>query len=328
MENSRVASIVGFLVILLVVGLVVLVSRGGYHGHSKHPSAAVTGPTSGSTASTNPTGRAPQTVPSDLPTLPSGATIPSYTFRMGTLNWRGASHYHRNPYSSEQPYYVRAPHMIAKVNASGVSVVGFQEFEGPQAAYFLRHTGGAWRIIPGRYSHSNRVDTRDAIAYRVKDWRLIGVRYLSILYAHGSRMDIPLAHLASTHGTWEIWVLNTHNPASVRSIGGTPASRAADVRSEAALLRSVVRGNPGDGVFFTGDMNSKVGFHHDFFAAIGKGWSAADPSSRLIDWIVGGPGVRFDQTVVDESTNDRARLYTDHPFVHTSVTLTPALAGR
>ena len=36
---------------------------------------------------------------------------------------------------------------------------------------------------------------------------------------------------------------------------------------------------------------------------------------------MGGPAVTFSGTVVDQSTNDRAHRYTDHPFVHTTAQL-------
>jgi len=53
----------------------------------------------------------------------------------------------------------------------------------------------------------------------------------------------------------------------------------------------------------------------------GPGWSKADPTDRHIDAIMGGPGVSFSDTVVDQSTNDNARRFTDHPFVHATVQL-------
>ena len=43
---------------------------------------------------------------------------------------------------------------------------------------------------------------------------------------------------------------------------------------------------------------------------------------------MGSPGVTFSGTVVDQSTNDRAHQYTDHPFVHTSVQLTGSTPGQ
>lgn len=326
MQNNRVAAIVGSLVILLALGVVVLVAHGGYDGkpgrrggHAGHTAS----PSRGSTHRTGPG----QTLPSDLPTLPSGATD-RFTFRIGTLNWRGSSHYHHDPHPGERPYYARAPHMIAKVNASGISVAGFQEFEGPQAAYFLKHTRGAWQIVPGRRNGGKRVDTRDAIAYRTADWRFLGVRYVDIAYAGTSHVQIPLAHLGSTHGTWSIWVLNTHNPVSGHGIGGTTSRRADDVQIEATVLRNLARRSPGTGVFFTGDMNSKTAFRDLFLATAGKGWKTAEPGATdMIDWIVGGPGVSFGTTVIDRSTRDNAVRYTDHPFVHTTVTRTPGYAG-
>ena len=327
MENNRVAAIVGTLVVVLALGAVLLVSRSGYRGSPRPtatPQSAPATPTAPTTAATGPG----QTLPSDLPTLPPRPRA-TFTFRIGTLNWRGSSHYHHDPHPGERPYYARAPHMIAKVRASGISVAGFQEFEGPQAAYFLNHTRGAWQIVPGRRNGGKRVDTRDAIAYRTADWRFLGVRYVDIAYAGRSHVQIPLAHLGSTHGNWSIWVLNTHNPVSGHGIGGTVSRRADDVRIEALALRSLARRSPATGVFFTGDMNSKTAFRDLFLAIAGKGWKTAEPNATgMIDWIMGGPGTEFGATVIDRSTRDNAVRYTDHPFVHTTVTRSPGYVGR
>ena len=73
---------------------------------------------------------------------------------------------------------------------------------------------------------------------------------------------------------------------------------------------------PSTPLFLAGDMNDKARFKRLFLSLAGPGWSAANPSDKQIDWIMGGPGVSFSGAVVDQSTNDRAHRYTDHPFVH------------
>ena len=62
------------------------------------------------------------------------------SFGIGTLNWRGASHYKKNPHPGERPYSERVPNMVTKIGASGASIIGFQEFEPPQAEAFLEPT--------------------------------------------------------------------------------------------------------------------------------------------------------------------------------------------
>ena len=101
-------------------------------------------------------------------------------FGIGTLNWRGASHYEKNPHPGERPYGVRVPNMVAKVGASGASIIGFQEFEPPQAEAFLRATHGAWAIVKGRAG--GKPATANSIAYQPGVWTVDEVRYVAIKY--------------------------------------------------------------------------------------------------------------------------------------------------
>ncbi|MFT4010926.1 MAG: hypothetical protein QM655_12895 [Nocardioidaceae bacterium] len=247
---------------------------------------------------------------------------------VGTLNWRGASHYKSDPHPGEQPYAKRVPNMVAKVNESGASIIGFQEFESVQAKAFLAATGGTWALARGRV-HGDP-DTRDAIAYQPAAWTVAETRYLTISYG-GTPTGLPLVRFTSTSGLGDLWVLNTHNPANV--VGGTSASRDDAVRDEAATLKALAA--TGTPVVFTGDMNDAGKFSKLFLNLAGPGWSAANPISAAggsvgwgghIDWIVGGPGITFSGTVTDKSTNDGAHAYTDHPFVYTTLSVAGAAA--
>jgi len=237
-------------------------------------------------------------------------------FGIGTLNWRGAHHYTSNPHPGEQPYAKRLPNMIAKINASGASIIGFQEFEPPQAHAFLTSTHGRWAIVAGK-AHGKRA-TANAITYQPSKWQVDQVRYASIRYG-GPMIQIPLARFTSTSGLGSVGVLNTHNPANV--VNGSNAMRDAAVRAEAKALRQIETTEPGTPLFLAGDMNDQTRFKRLFLSLAGPGWSSANPTANQIDWIMGGPGVTFTGTVLDQSTNDRAHNYTDHPFVHTTARL-------
>ena len=314
-------------VLVLVLGALFVVARlcglGGTHPGPVPTPGPSHGPSPGPSPTTAPT--SPAAGPSVAPPSPTPAGA---LFRIGTLNWRGASHYLKDPHRGERPYDVRVPNMIDKIDDSRVSIVGFQEFEPRQERAFLRATKGHWGLVTGT-SETGRRDTRDAVAYRTDVWRVDKVRTLSIVYAGRHRVRIPLARFTGLAGTpahgHAVWVLNTHNPASVRFIGGTAVSRAYDVALEAAALRRLASRKPHTGVLFTGDMNSKTAFRDLFLGLAGPGWTTADPADEpdLIDWIMGGPGVGFAGTTVDWSTKDHARRYTDHPFVHTAVTALP-----
>lgn len=244
------------------------------------------------------------------------------TFGIGTLNWRGASHYETNPHPGEQPYSVRVPNMVAKVGASGASIIGFQEFEPPQAQAFLKATHGAWAIVKGQ-AHGKPA-TADSIAYQPGVWTVAEVRYVSIKYG-GPTVQIPLVRFTSTKGLGSIWVLNTHNPADV--VNGSDAMRDDAVRSEANTLRQLHTSEPNTPLFLTGDMNDKSRFKQLFLTEAGAGWTSANPTANQIDWIMGSAAVTFSGTVVDQSTNDGAHAYTDHPFVYTSAQLAGATSS-
>ncbi|UUW92500.1 endonuclease/exonuclease/phosphatase family protein [Pimelobacter simplex] len=240
----------------------------------------------------------------------------SGSFGIGTLNWRGASHYTKNPHPGERPYGERVPNMVSKIGASGASIIGFQEFEPPQAQAFLRATNGTWRIVAGqRQGHRS---TADAIAYQPGVWTVDEVRHVSIRYG-GPMIQVPLVRFTSTVGG-SVWVLNAHNPAN--AVGGTKVMRDAAVRAEATALRQLQASDHDTALFLVGDMNDKARFKRLFLSVAGPGWSSANPTDQQIDWILGGPAVTFSGTVVDRSTNDRAHNYTDHPFVHTTAHLT------
>lgn len=253
----------------------------------------------------------------------TGSSGAGGSFGIGTLNWRGASHYKKNPHAGERPYSERVPNMVAKIGASGASIIGFQEFEPPQAEAFLNATNGAWAIVKGKRGgpHSSTVN---AIAYQPSAWKLDEVRYVSIRYG-GPMIQIPMARFTSTAGLGSVWVLNTHNPAG--AVGGTDAMRDQAVRAEAQALLRLQAAEPSTPLFLTGDMNDQARFKR-LFLSLAPGWSAANPSNHQIDWIMGSPGATFSGTVVDQSTNDRAHKYTDHPFVHSRVQLAGSAPGQ
>ncbi|EON22181.1 hypothetical protein CF8_3948 [Nocardioides sp. CF8] len=244
------------------------------------------------------------------------------SFGIGTLNWRGASHYAKSPHPGERPYGERVPNMVAKIGSSAASIIGFQEFEPPQAEAFLKATGGAWEIVAGK--RRGKSSTADAIAYQPGAWKVDEVRYVSIRYG-GPIIQVPLVRFTSTGGLGSIWVLNTHHPAD--AVGGTDAMRDAAMRTESQALRQLQEAEPNTPLLLTGDMNDRARFKQLFLSSA-DGWSTANPSDEQIDWIMGSPAVTFSGTVVDQSTNDKAHHYTDHPFVHTTAQLTTPTPER
>jgi hypothetical protein len=244
-------------------------------------------------------------------------------FGLGTFNWRGASHYENNPHPGERPYGERMPNMVTKIGASGASIIGFQEFEPLQAQAFLKATSGAWAIVNGRNGRG-KSSTANALAYQPSAWKVDEVRFVSIRYG-GPMIQVPLVRFTSMSGLGSIWVLNTHNPAN--AVNGSDAMRDAAVRAEVRALMQLQDAEPSTPTFLTGDMNDKVRFKR-LFLSLASGWSSANPGDKQIDWIMGSPAVTFSGIVVDQSANDKAHQYTDHPFVHTSVQLAGSSPGQ
>ena len=233
------------------------------------------------------------------------------SFGIGTLNWRGASHFTRNPHPGERHYSVRVPNMVAKVNGSGASIVGFQEFEPPQAEAFLAATQGQWALVKGKRPNGKE-SSANAIAYQPGAWAVDDVRYVAISYG-GENIRVPLVRFTSSTGMGSVWVLNTHHPANV--VQGSNAVRDDAVRAEAEALNAISTIEPETPLLLTGDMNDRARFK-ELFVSLAPGWHAANPSDQQIDWVMGSPQVAFVDPIVDSSTNDSAHSYTDHPFVH------------
>ena len=248
-------------------------------------------------------------------TATSGGTGGS--FGIGTLNWRGASHYKKNPHPGERPYGERVPNMVTKIGASGASIIGFQEFEPPQAQAFLKATDGAWEIVAGkRRGHRS---TADAIAYQPSAWKVDEVRYVSIRYG-GPMIQVPLARFTSTGGLGSIWVLNAHNPAN--AVGGTDAMRDAAVRAEAEALGKLQAAEPSTPLFLVGDMNDKARFQRLFLSlAVRAGRPPTPATSRSTGSWAAPPSPSPAPSSTRAPTTGRTS-YTDHPFVHTTAQLT------
>lgn len=238
-------------------------------------------------------------------------------FTIGTMNWRGASHYESNPRPGERPYHERVPNMVDKIRGSGASIVGFQEFEPVQAEAFRKATAGGWGLARGK-AWGGRPDTSNAIAYRTSAWHLDQLRSVKIKYGT-RRIRIPLARFTSLEGSGAVWVLNTHNPANV--VGGTARLRAESVKRQAGALKRLQDAEPNTPLLFTGDMNDRGAFKRMFLRHAGAGWKAANPDVKQIDWIMAGPGANFAGTTIDASTNDGGAKYSDHPYIHATVEL-------
>ena len=207
--------------------------------------------------------------------------------------------------------------MVTKIGASGASIIGFQEFEPPQAEAFLEATDGAWGIVAGkRRGHSS---TADAIAYQPSAWKVDEVRYVSIRYG-GPMIQVPLVRFTSTSDSGRSGCSTPTTPptpsaeptrcATPRSAPRRGTAAAASRRAEHAAVpdRRHERQGPVQAAVPVAGRSGLVEPPTPATSRSTGSW-AAPPSPSPAPWSTRAP------------TTGRTS-YTDHPFVHTSVQLT------
>jgi endonuclease/exonuclease/phosphatase family metal-dependent hydrolase len=231
---------------------------------------------------------------------------------------------HTGPGGNKPAFYpdgsARMDMAISTLRANGIDVVGFQEFEASQHAMFTSRAG-EYSVYPGLSLGDKSV--RFNIAWRSSAFTLVEAHSISIPYAGGSRIEMPVVLLESTTTERRAWFANFHNPADTPSLGNNARWRAEAAGIEIAHLTALHEEN-GDPVIVTGDFNERAEIFCRFTAggvfsaAAGgsTGASCAPPPSMQVDWIFGSTGVAFDSYAV----TDTGRA-SDHNLVHARATL-------
>ena len=278
-------------------------------------------PTHAATGSAQPPAAVPQPG-SDASQLARSAQSVAATpsiFRIATFNVLGASHTRKGGDSFiHTPYQERMGYAVQALANNGVDVVGFQEFEPPQATAFAHRMGSAWGMFPQPGSHA--ADGRQTIAWRQETMELVRTSTVTYPYFHGQTIHTPAVELRVRGTDDTFWVISVHNPATGCAVcgGNNDRWRQAAVASEVAALKSL--GADGTPVFLVGDMNSKGAFYCDMSAALRVTFAAGGsngvggcqpPRPTPIDWILATGGVAFSGYLSDDSPLvDKA---TDHP---------------
>ena len=243
-------------------------------------------------------------------------------FRIATFNVLGASH--TGPGGNKPAYYpdasARMNMAIGALRSNGVDVVGFQEFEASQYGMFTARAG-EYSLYPGLSLGDKSV--RFNIAWRSSAFQLVEAHSISIPYAGGSRIEMPVVLLESVATKRRAWFANFHNPADTPSLGNNARWRAEAAGIEIAHL-TALHEQEGLPVLVTGDFNERAEIFCRFtaggvFSAAAGGSSAggcAPPPSMQVDWIFGSTGVAFDSYAV--TGTGRA---SDHSLVHARATL-------
>ncbi|MFI2708055.1 endonuclease/exonuclease/phosphatase family protein, partial [Nocardioides sp. CER28] len=248
----------------------------------------------------------------------SVAATPSI-FRIATFNVLGASHTRKGGDSFiHTPYQKRMGYAVRALTHAVVDVIGFQEFEPPQASAFASQMGSAWGMFPEPGSHA--ADGRQTIAWRQETMELVQTSTLTYPYFHGQTIHTPVVKLRVRATDDTFWVINVHNPATGCAVcgGNNDRWRKAAVAHEIAAIKTL--GADGTPVFLVGDMNSKGQFYCEMsaalplaFAAGGSNGSAGcrPPRPTPIDWILATRGVGFSGYLSDDSALVDAS--SDHP---------------
>jgi endonuclease/exonuclease/phosphatase family metal-dependent hydrolase len=245
-----------------------------------------------------------------------------FEFRVATYNVLGDSH--TGPGGNKPGFPDAGPRMdmtIAHLRSNGIDVVGFQEFEQSQFNMFSARAG-EYSLYPGMSLGNKSV--RFNIAWRSSVWRLVEGRSLSIPYAGGSRIAMPVVLLESTSTGRRAWFANFHNPADTPNLGNNSRWRAEAAGIEISYLTELHQ-STGHPVIATGDYNEREEIFCRFtaggvFTAAAGGSSAggcAPPPQMQVDWIFGSTGVAFaDYAVMGTG------VASDHAMVHSTATLT------
>jgi endonuclease/exonuclease/phosphatase family metal-dependent hydrolase len=249
---------------------------------------------------------------------------PPVTFRMASFNVLGSSHSSgggNKPGFAEGP--VRMGWTVDLLRASGVSVVGFQEYEPNQHHTFVRRTGGSWGVFPGMSMGTRGV--RNSVAWSSATWELVEAHTSTIPYFRGNPVPMPYVLLEHRETGQRAWFISIHNPTSNPKRGNNQRWRNIATQRERALMSDLA--SSGTPVFLTGDFNER----NEAFCQITAGGVAQaaqggsggppcrPPAAMGIDWIFGTPDVTFSGYVRRQDA--AVRRASDHPLILTTAFL-------
>jgi endonuclease/exonuclease/phosphatase family metal-dependent hydrolase len=245
-----------------------------------------------------------------------------FEFQVASYNVLGDSH--TGPGGNKPGFPDGGPRMdmsIAALRNNGIDVVGFQEFEESQHGMFTSRAG-EYSLYPGMALGNKSV--RFNIAWRSDVFRMVEAHTLSIPYAGGNRIAMPVVLLESISTGRRAWFANFHNPADTPNLGNNARWRAEAAAIEVAHLTELHQAE-GVPVIATGDYNERAEIFCRFtaggvFTAAAGGSSAggcSPPPSMQVDWVFGSTGVAFTGYAVTGTGQA-----SDHSMVHATATLT------
>jgi hypothetical protein len=245
------------------------------------------------------------------------------SFNVVSFNALGFSHTaHGGDRRGWAPGTARMRAAVGILQAQNASVIGFQEFQGPQYATF-HAMAPDFQIYPGWSMGSQPL--QNSIAWRTSDWELVKAQTIPIPYFY-NHVPMPQVLLRNVHTGREIWFGNFHNPAD--KFHPAQGARIAATAFEAAATRGfIAAGYP---VILTGDMNERESYFcristlaplHGADGAYRDSAGCHNVSPTPVDWITGTTTVRFSSYLRDTSTT--SRRISDHFLIKATATLPP-----
>ncbi|WP_193614281.1 M23 family metallopeptidase [Nocardioides lijunqiniae] len=239
--------------------------------------------------------------------------------RVATFNALGHSHTKPGGNKPGWPQAdTRTRDTLTRLNAAGLEIVGFQEFQPYQSERFLAYSRGIWSVFP---KPSSGLD--NAVAWRTDRWDDVRKFTIRIPYFGGHKKPMPVVLLRSLQTGQQVWVGSFHNPADVD--GNNARHRRTATQLQAALAtRLHATGLP---VIWTGDMNDREDYYCPTVqqsplrsASGGSVRPCRTAPKPGVDWVMGA-GVAFNSYHEDWSV--KHNRISDHPLV----TATAVLAG-
>lgn len=319
--NSRVIIRVGAIAAALAVAATLATTSG--------PSPAPPANEAATAAATTTPSATPSTTPSAATTESSTVrtaattalqTTPATFFRPANFNVLGADH--TAPGGNRKgwdPGVVRIERVVQLLTQNSVDVVGFQEFQPPQAVRFQELTGTSWQTYPGANNPAG--PSVNSIGWRTDVWQLLEARTLPIPYFDGAPSRMPAVLLRNLATGRRVWFFNTHNPADVR--GPAQQWRDAGFAMEVALANELRVTYPDAPFISLGDKNERDRYYcsvapaADMWSASGgyvDGATCSPPGGGAIDWIMGTKNVFFNGYT--RLWNDFVSQTSDHPLYY------------
>jgi len=235
-------------------------------------------------------------------------------FVIASFNTLGASHTKKK---GRYPDYAwRTPRQVTMLKSYKVDVVGLQEFQKQQRKLFLQTAGTGYGIYPTDI----KADSENSIIWRNSTMEFVSGSTIDVPYFDGHKRKMPVVLLRQKSTGRTAYVINVHNPASIKKYGNQTKWRKAAIAVERATIVELRKtGRP---VFLTGDLNDRNAAYCPF--AKGKlmisantvpSMTCAPPDKPQIDWVLAAGPARFSRYAADWAPKDKK--LTDHPIIVT-----------